>query len=47
VTLFRFTFFFHCVRTPAEIRIGRIGYSNDATSLDMDPWSVNTEAEPL
>ncbi|MBP5672602.1 MAG: beta-N-acetylhexosaminidase [Victivallales bacterium] len=47
VTLFRFTFFFYCVETPAEIRIGRIGYSSDSSSLDTDPWSLGTEAEPL
>ena len=47
VTLFRFTFFFHYVKTPAEIRIGRIGYSNDSSSPEMEPWNINTEAEPL
>ena len=46
VVLFRFTFFFHSVKTPAEIRIGRIGYSSDSSSLDTDPWSLGTEAEP-
>ncbi len=46
VVLFRFTFFFHCVKTPAEIRIGRIGYSSDTSSIEMAPWNVNTEAEP-
>ncbi|MBO4528351.1 MAG: hypothetical protein J5743_12025, partial [Victivallales bacterium] len=47
VTLFRYTFFFYYVDTPAEIRIGRIGYSNDSSSPASEPWNVNTEAEPL
>ena len=47
VVLFRFTFFFHYVNTPAEIRIGRIGYSSESSSPEMEPWNINTEAEPL
>ena len=47
VALFRYTFFFYYVDTPAEIRIGRIGYSNDISSPAAEPWNVNTEAEPL
>lgn len=47
VTFFRFTYFFNCVDMPAEIRIGRIGYTIGSSTNDVGMWTINTEAEPL
>ena len=47
VEMVRITFFFNSVRTPAEIRIGRVGSSPEDAPLSLFCWKVGTEAEPL
>ena len=47
VEMVRITFFFNSVRTPAEIRIGRVGSSSEDAPLSLFCWKVGTEAEPL